>query len=84
MLTTTLNHYKAGDRNGVKGAKQALALALDSIREPARIIVGLWEFEIVRICLNAYVLSGYSPMLGVQAGVNVMTIWQAAKKYTIF
>jgi hypothetical protein len=68
MLTTTLNHYEAGDRNGVKGAKQAPALALDTIREPARIIAGLWEVEIVSVCLNAYVLSGYSPMLGVQAG----------------
>ncbi|SES88425.1 integrase core domain-containing protein [Anaerobranca gottschalkii] len=46
--------YEAGDRNGVKGAKQAPALALDTIREPARINAGLWEVEIFRICLNAY------------------------------
>jgi len=53
-----------------------LALALDSIRELARIIVGLWEFEIVRISLNVHVLSGYSPMLGVQAGkVELAFIW---------
>jgi hypothetical protein len=51
-----------------KGCEADAALALDSIREPARIIVRLWEVEFVSICLNAYVLSGYPPMLGVQAG----------------
>jgi hypothetical protein len=37
------------------------ALVLDSIR----------EFEIVRICLNTYVLSGCSPMLEVQADFKI-------------
>jgi len=63
------SHYKAGDRNGVKGTKQAPVLAIDTIREPARIIVGLWEVEIISNYLNAYILSGYSPILGVQADV---------------
>jgi hypothetical protein len=48
-----------------KGCEAGAALALDTIREPARIIVGLWEVEIVSICLNACVLNGYSPILGV-------------------
>jgi hypothetical protein len=38
ILTTTLRQPQCE-----KGKKQAPALALDSIRKPAEIIVGLWD-----------------------------------------
>jgi hypothetical protein len=38
----------------------------------------LWEVEFVSICLNAYVLSGYPPMLGVQAD-GLFSFWLSGR-----